>query len=161
MVPGAQIKVEEGIQQREVHAKMMEEGRMEGNLSRTLSTVTLAVDAQRADAMDGEGGLAETLRQIVAVTSPSPRFLKYFEHHLQRHLSLLGAYPPRCAACCELRQLTHLVGSKHHHHHNHRHHLSSFLLLVDDPLGLFCQSDVKGCGPDAFRACIDLRPVRP
>lgn len=160
MVPGAQIKVEEGIQQREVHAKMMEEGRKEGHLSRTLSTVKLAVDAQRADAMDGEGGLAETLRQIVAVTSPSPRFLKYFEHHLQRHLSLLGAYPPRCVACCELRQLTHQVGSKHHHHRNHRHQFSSFLLPVVVPLDCFYRSNVETRCPDAFRACIDP-DVRP
>lgn len=92
-----QIKVEEGIQQREVHTKMMEEGGKPRHLSRTLSTVQRAVDAQRANAMEAEGGLAQTLQQIVSVTSPSPRFLKYFEQHLQRHLSLLGAYPPKYA----------------------------------------------------------------
>ena len=146
MVPGAQIKVEEGIQQREVHAKMMEAGEKEGHLGRTLSTVKLAVDAQRADAMDGEGGLAETLRQIVAVTSPSPRFLKYFEHHLQRHLSLLGAYPPRWAACCELRHPLYHIGFHHHHHHHHHHHqYTSFLLRVDVPLQCFCRTCASRC----------------
>mmetsp|Transcript_3540 Transcript_3540/g.10271 ORF Transcript_3540/g.10271 Transcript_3540/m.10271 type:complete len:1007 (-) Transcript_3540:744-3764(-) len=98
-----QIKVEEGIQQREVHTKMMEEGGKPRHLSRTLSTVQRAVDAQRANAMEAEGGLAQTLQQIVSVTSPSPRFLKYFEQHLQRHLSLLGAYPPKSAARQEKR----------------------------------------------------------
>ena len=45
--------------------------------------------------LQAEGGLAETLTQIVNVTQPSPRFVRYHEHHLQRHLSLLGAYPPK------------------------------------------------------------------
>ncbi len=45
--------------------------------------------------LQAEGGLAETLTQVVNVTQPSPRFVRYHEHHLQRHLSLLGAYPPK------------------------------------------------------------------
>jgi hypothetical protein len=46
--------------------------------------------------MSEEGGLARTLQEITDVTMPAPRYAKYHERHLQRHLSLLGNYPPRC-----------------------------------------------------------------
>ena len=52
--------------------------------------------SQRADEMSGEGGLARTLQEITDATMPAPRYVKYHERHLQRHLSLLGNYPPRC-----------------------------------------------------------------
>ena len=51
---------------------------------------------QRADEMSEEGGLARTLQEITDATMPAPRYVKYHERHLQRHLSLLGNYPPRC-----------------------------------------------------------------
>jgi len=63
---------------------------------RSISTVQRMVDAQRADEMSGEAGLAATLQQITDATMPAPRYVKYHERHLQRHLSLLGNYPPRC-----------------------------------------------------------------
>lgn len=91
------MKVEDAIQQKEIHSKTQAEVSKPRHLMRSHSTLARAVDASRADQQDREGGLAETLNLIVGLTSPSPRYLKYFEHHLQRQLSLLGAYPPRYA----------------------------------------------------------------
>lgn len=99
-----QMKVEDGLLQREIHARMqaqqvVEEPAQETRkkLLRSMSAVHRMVDAQRSDEMDAEGGLADTLQKIVESTMPCPRFVKYHEQHLQRHLSLLGNYPPRQA----------------------------------------------------------------
>ena len=88
--------------QREIHARMQAQQAAEAapadkpkQLLRSISTVQRMVDAQRSDEMEAEGGLAHTLQQIVDSTMPSPRFVKYHERHIQRHLSLMGNYPPR------------------------------------------------------------------
>lgn len=44
-----------------------------------------------------EGSLGDTLRKIVDMTLPSPRYSRYHEAHLQRYLSQLGAHPPQYA----------------------------------------------------------------
>lgn len=95
------MKVEDGLLQREIHARVQaqQEEPVPADkpkpLLRSISTVQRMVDAERADKMEVEGGLAHTLQQIVDSTMPCPRFVKYHERHLQRHLSLLGNYPPR------------------------------------------------------------------
>ena len=62
--------------------------------------VRLDVDATRADEQEcEEGGLADTLKAIVRRTMPCPRFVRYHEAHVQRYLSRLKAFPPRCARC--------------------------------------------------------------
>ncbi len=59
----------------------------------------LDVDAKRAEEQECEhGGLADTLKAIVRRTMPCPRFVKYNEAHVQRYLSRLKAFPPRCGA---------------------------------------------------------------
>ena len=98
--------------QREIHSRMQAQQAAEAGsdstakpLLRSISTVHRMVDAQRADEMEAEGGLAPTLQEIVDTTMPSPRFVKYHERHLHRHLSLLGNYPPRQVACNILLQI--------------------------------------------------------
>lgn len=98
-----QIKVEDAIQQKELQAKLEDDGTQPGKLKRSPSMLALDVAAARADAQDGEGGLADTLNTIVGLASPSPRYLKYFDRHLQRQLSLMTAYPPRSQARQEKR----------------------------------------------------------
>ena len=62
--------------------------------------VRLDVDATRAEEQEcEEGGLADTLKAIVRRTMPCPRFVRYHEAHVQRYLSRLKAFPPRCAPC--------------------------------------------------------------
>ena len=59
--------------------------------------VRLDVDAERAEEQELEkGGLADTLREIVERTLPSPRYVRFHEAHVQRYLSRLKAFPPRC-----------------------------------------------------------------
>ena len=59
--------------------------------------VRLDVDAERAEEQELEkGGLADTLKEIVARTMPSPRYVRFHEAHVQRYLSRLKAFPPRC-----------------------------------------------------------------
>lgn len=56
------------------------------------------VDAERAEEQEGEaGGLADTLKAIVSRTMPCPRYVRFHEAHVQRYLSRLKAFPPRCA----------------------------------------------------------------
>lgn len=94
-----QIKLESMRQEQRVHQAMEEQEARYGRIVRTISTVRLAVDASRADQLEAEsGGLGDTLKAIVRRTLPCPRYLSFHEHHLQRFLSRLGAYPPRYAA---------------------------------------------------------------
>lgn len=59
----------------------------------------LDVDAERAEEQELEqGGLADTLREIVGRTMPSPRYVRFHEAHVQRYLSRLKAFPPRYQA---------------------------------------------------------------
>ena len=93
-----QFKLETMRQEQRVHQTMEEQQARFGRIVRTLSTVRLAVDASRADQLEQEqGSLGDTLKAIVKRTLPCPRYMKFHEHHLQRFLSRLGAYPPRCA----------------------------------------------------------------
>lgn len=58
----------------------------------------LDVDAERAEEQELEkGGLADTLKEIVGRTMPSPRYVRFHEAHVQRYLSRLKAFPPRCS----------------------------------------------------------------
>lgn len=67
-------------------------------LWRRLSGVRMDVDAERAEEQEGEaGGLADTLKGIVSRTMPCPRYVRFHEAHVQRYLSRLKAFPPRCA----------------------------------------------------------------
>lgn len=67
---------------------------------RSRAGVRLDVDATRAEEQEcEEGGLADTLKNIVRRTMPCPRFVRYHEAHVQRYLSRLKAFPPRCAPC--------------------------------------------------------------
>ena len=55
------------------------------------------MDAERAEEQELEkGGLADTLKEIVGRTMPSPRYVRFHEAHVQRYLSRLKAFPPRC-----------------------------------------------------------------
>ena len=83
-----------------MHQAMEEQEARYGRIVRSISTVRLAVDASRADQLEDEsGGLGDTLKAVVRRTLPCPNYMRYHEHHLQRFLSRLGAYPPRCASC--------------------------------------------------------------
>ena len=63
----------------------------------------LDVDAERAEEQELEqGGLADTLKEIVGRTIPSPRYVRFHEAHVQRYLSRLKAFPPRCGRCLTL-----------------------------------------------------------
>ena len=63
--------------------------------------VRLDVDAERAEEQELEkGGLADTLKEIVGRTMPSPRYVRFHEAHVQRYLSRLKAFPPRCGSPC-------------------------------------------------------------
>ena len=69
-----------------------------------VTRVRLQVDAERADAqVSTDGGLGETLRAIVALTAPTPKYARYHAAHLQRYLSALGAHPPRSVARADAR----------------------------------------------------------
>ncbi len=75
------------------------------HVTRSVSRLRLQVDAERAEAeVSSEGGYGETLRAIVALTLPCPRYSRYHEAHLQRYLSALGAHPPRSTARADARQ---------------------------------------------------------
>lgn len=66
--------------------------------------VRLQVDAERAEAqVTSDGGLGETLRAIVALTAPTPKYARYHAAHLQRYLSALGVHPPRSVARADAR----------------------------------------------------------
>lgn len=80
-----------------VHQTIAAQGKNPGNLIRSVTSIRLGVDAERADEQDHEEGLADTLKEIVKRTVPSPVYAKYHEQHLQRFLSKLGAYTPRQA----------------------------------------------------------------
>jgi len=74
-------------------------------VTRSVSRLRLQVDAERAEAeVSSDGGYGETLRAIVALTLPCPRYSRYHEAHLQRYLSALGAHPPRSTARADARQ---------------------------------------------------------
>ena len=63
----------------------------------------LDVDAERAEEQELEqGGLADTLKEIVGRTMPSPRYVRFHEAHVQRYLSRLKAFPPRCRSSLTL-----------------------------------------------------------
>ena len=49
-----------------------------------------------------QGGLADTLKEIVGRTMPSPRYVRFHEAHVQRYLSRLKAFPPRCGSSLTL-----------------------------------------------------------
>lgn len=93
-----QVKVEEQRMEQTVHQTIAAQGKNPGNLIRSVTSIRLGVDAERADEQDNEDGLAETLKEIVKRTVPSPVYAKYHEQHLQRFLSKLGAYTPRQAS---------------------------------------------------------------
>ena len=90
-----QVKVEEQRMEQTVHQTIAAQGKNPGNLIRSVTSIRLGVDAERADEQDHEEGLADTLKEIVKRTVPSPVYAKYHEQHLQRFLSKLGAYTPR------------------------------------------------------------------
>ncbi|KAL3149277.1 Tetratricopeptide repeat protein 37, variant 2 [Trebouxia sp. C0010 RCD-2024] len=92
-----QVKVEEQRMEQTVHQTIAAQGKNPGNLIRSVTSIRLGVDAERADEQDHEEGLADTLKEIVKRTVPSPVYAKYHEQHLQRFLSKLGAYTPRSA----------------------------------------------------------------
>ena len=78
-------------------AEMAAQGKSGSKMMRSRSSVRLSVDASRADTLETEeGGLGSTLKLIAESTTPSPSYARYHEAHLQRLLSRLGAYPPRC-----------------------------------------------------------------
>ena len=75
------------------------------SVTRSVSRLRLQVDGERAEAeVSSDGGYGETLRAIVALTLPCPRYSRYHEAHLQRYLSALGAHPPRSTARADARQ---------------------------------------------------------
>lgn len=80
-----------------VHQTIAAQSKNPGNLVRSVTSIRLGVDAERADEQESEEGLADTLKEIVKRTVPSPLYAKYHEQHLQRFLSKLGAYTPRQA----------------------------------------------------------------
>lgn len=81
-----------------VHQTITAQNKNPGNIVRSVTSIRLGVDAERADEQDHEEGLADTLKEIVKRTVPSPVYAKYHEQHLQRFLSKLGAYTPRQAS---------------------------------------------------------------
>ena len=77
-----------------------------GGLTRSSSRLRLVADAEAAAAaVSTDGGYGDTLRAVVALTRPCPRYAKYHEAHLQRYLSALGAHAPRSAARADARAL--------------------------------------------------------
>ena len=92
-----QLKDESARQEQLVAAEMAAQGKSGSKMMRSRSSVRLSVDASRADTLETEeGGLGSTLKLIAESTTPSPNYARYHEAHLQRLLSRLGAYPPRC-----------------------------------------------------------------
>ena len=81
-----------------VHQTITAQSKNPGNIVRSVTSIRLGVDAERADEQDNEEGLADTLKEIVKRTVPSPVYAKYHEQHLQRFLSKLGAYTARQAS---------------------------------------------------------------
>lgn len=81
-----------------VHQTITAQSKTPGNIVRSVTSIRLGVDAERADEQDNEEGLADTLKEIVKRTVPSPVYAKYHEQHLQRFLSKLGAYTARQAS---------------------------------------------------------------
>ena len=92
-----QVKIEEQRMEQTVHQTIRSQEKNPGNIVRSVTSIRLGVDAERADEQDSEEGLADTLKEIVKRTVPSPLYAKYHEQHLQRFLSRLGAYTPRQA----------------------------------------------------------------
>lgn len=92
-----QVKIEEQRMEQAVHQTIASQKGNTGNLVRSVTSIRLGVDAERADEQDSEEGLADTLKEIVKRTTPSPLYAKYHEQHLQRFLSRLGAYTARSA----------------------------------------------------------------
>ncbi len=95
MFANVQVKIEEQRMEQTVHQTIASQGKSPGNLVRSVTSIRLGVDAERADKQDSEEGLADTLKEIVKRTVPSPVYAKYHEQHLQRFLSRLGAYTQR------------------------------------------------------------------
>ena len=93
-----QVKVEEQRMEQTVHQTITAQSKNPGNIVRSVTSIRLGVDAERADEQDNEEGLADTLKEIVKRTVPSPVYAKYHEQHLQRFLSKLGAYTARQAS---------------------------------------------------------------
>ncbi|CAK0785762.1 hypothetical protein CVIRNUC_008973 [Coccomyxa viridis] len=94
-----QIKVERMAQESRVQNAMQEQERQFGRMTRSISGLRLDVDAERAEEQELEqGGLADTLKEIVGRTMPSPRYVRFHEAHVQRYLSRLKAFPPRSSA---------------------------------------------------------------
>lgn len=87
-----------------VHQTIRSQEKNPGNIVRSVTSIRLGVDAERADEQDSEEGLADTLKEIVKRTVPSPLYAKYHEQHLQRFLSRLGAYTARQASCIQAPQ---------------------------------------------------------
>ena len=75
----------------------------------------LDVDAERAEEQELEqGGLADTLKEIVGRTMPSPRYVRFHEAHVQRYLSRLKAFPPRCDRSLTLHYLPNTLACSYH-----------------------------------------------
>ena len=100
-----QVKIEEQRMEQAVHQTIASQKGNTGNLVRSITSIRLGVDAERADEQDSEEGLADTLKEIVKRTTPSPLYAKYHEQHLQRFLSRLGAYTARQVLHCCAFQL--------------------------------------------------------
>eukprot|EP00884_Botryococcus_braunii_P003748 jgi/Botrbrau1/13374/Bobra.0194s0006.2 len=102
-----QMKVERMRQEQQVQEMInQQENKKPGQLLRSMSSLRLQVDAKRAEEQGAEeGSLGDTLRKIVDLTLPSPRYSRYHEAHLQRYLSQLGAHPPQSLARHEKRVL--------------------------------------------------------
>lgn len=65
------------------------------------------MDAERAEEQELEkGGLADTLKVIVGHTMPCPRYVRFHEAHVQRYLSRLKAFPPRCGGAPSLHLMS-------------------------------------------------------
>ena len=78
-----------------IHQQIAAQERNPTHLVRSVTSIRLGVDAERADEQESEEGLADTLKEIVTRTAPPPIYSKYHALHLQRFLSKLGAYTPR------------------------------------------------------------------
>lgn len=78
-----------------VHQQIAAQERQPNHLVRSVTSIRLGVDAERADEQESEEGLADTLKAIVKRTAPNPIYSKYHAQHLQRFLSKMGAYTPR------------------------------------------------------------------
>lgn len=97
-----QVKIEEQRLEQNVHQQIAGQERNPSHLVRSVTSIRLGVDAERADEQESEEGLADTLKAIVKRTAPNPLYSKYHALHLQRFLSKMGAYTPRWVLCAWL-----------------------------------------------------------